>query len=103
VILLLLLCHLIIPFAGLLSRHVKRRKHRLVFWAVWLLAFHWLDLHWLIMPEYDGKFHLGIVELLCFVGIGGIYLATLLRIGLRHNLRPVADPRLEESLAFENV
>jgi hypothetical protein len=101
--LILLFGQLLLPFAGLLSRHVKRNKGALVFWAIWLLAFHWLDLYWLIMPELDGKLHMGLIELACFVGIGGIYLAALLRIALRHSVRPLADPRLHESLVFENI
>ena len=44
----LLFGHLLIPFAGLLSRHAKRRKPVLVFWAVWLLVFHWIDVSWQI-------------------------------------------------------
>ena len=43
--------HLLIPLAGLLSRHAKRRPVVLTFWAVWLLAAHLLDLFWLIMPN----------------------------------------------------
>jgi hypothetical protein len=101
--LILLFGHLLIPFAGLISRHVKRRKRLLVFWAIWMLAFHWLDLFWLIMPEFDGGVHFGILEILCFIGICGVFLAGTLRIALRHNLRPLADPRLPESLAFENI
>lgn len=103
VVLILLLGHLIVPFAGLLSRHVKRSHSLAAFWAAWMLIFHWLDLYWLVMPEFDGHVHLGIVELACLLGIGGIYVATLLRLALRHNLRPVRDPRLSESLAFQNI
>jgi hypothetical protein len=103
VCILLLAGHLLIPFAGLLSRHVKRNTKLLVFWAAWMLVFHWIDLFWLVMPEYESHVRCGPTELLCLIGLGGLYLATVLRIGLRHNLRPVHDPRLEESLAFENV
>ena len=42
--LVLLFGGLLIPFCGLLSRHAKRRRWSLAFWAVWLLAMHWLDL-----------------------------------------------------------
>ncbi|HEX4123709.1 MAG TPA: hypothetical protein VHY37_03220, partial [Tepidisphaeraceae bacterium] len=42
---------LLIPFAGLLSRHVKRNRHSLMFWAGWVLFFHYIDMYWLIMPE----------------------------------------------------
>ena len=36
---------------GLLSREAKRRKAVLGFWAVWMLAAHWIDLYWLVMPS----------------------------------------------------
>jgi hypothetical protein len=100
---LLLFGQLLVPFAGLLSRHVKRAKGWLVFWAVWLLVFHWVDMLWVVMPEYDGRVHVGVIEILCLIGMGGIYVAGVLRIALRHALRPVMDPRLPESLAFQNI
>ena len=49
--LVLLFGGLLIPFCGLLSRHAKRRRWSLAFWAVWLLAMHWIDLYWIIMPN----------------------------------------------------
>ena len=100
--LLLLFGHLLIPFAALLSRSAKRRKGVLVFWAVWMLVFHWLDLAWLIMPTASG-FRLGVVEVLATLGIGGVFAAALLRNLAAHSLRPLRDPRVEESLAYENV
>ena len=103
VAILLLVGNLIVPFAGLLSRHIKRNPKALVFWAAWLLLFHWLDLYWLVMPEFDGRVHVGLIDLLCLIGVGGVYLAAVLRIALGHSLRPAADPRREESLAFQNM
>jgi hypothetical protein len=93
---------LLVPFAGLLSRHVKRNRGAATFWAIWLLAFHYLDLYWLVMPQ-AGKLRPSLMDLAALVGIGGIWIAALARLLARHPLRPVRDPRLEESLAFENV
>lgn len=92
-----------IPFAGLLSRHVKRNRAALLFWAIWLLAFHFVDKFWQIMPELNGGFHLGLPELAAMVGVGGIVAANVIRVLGQHELRPVNDPRLEESLAFQNL
>ncbi len=105
VIFAILFGQLLIPFAGLLSRHVKRATAVLVFWAVWQLAFHLLDTFWIVMPEYPGKFGLLMVlaALSAYLGIGGILLAVLVRGLVGQNLRPVADPRLPESLAFHNI
>ena len=88
--------HILIPMAGLMSRHVKRNEKTLVFWAVWMLVFHWIDLFWIVMPELDGKFHLGILDLLCLVGIGGVYIAGVLRIAARATAcgrRPIRGSR----------
>ena len=118
----LLFGHLLIPFAGLLSRHVKRHAAGLSFWAVWLLVFHFLDLAWISLPQTgwiqgmvdanpDGSIGPQIVPLLvqlgaalCFtVGIGGVWLIGLVKIAGDRPIIPVADPRLEESLAFHNI
>lgn len=99
----LLFGHLLIPFLGLLSRDVKRHKILLGFWAVWLLVAHWFDLYWLVMPTFFPK-HLpfGAADLGCFVGIACLFLAATIQLSHRCNMVPTKDPRLAESLAFEN-
>jgi hypothetical protein len=47
---LLLFCHLLIPWPGLLSRHAKRILPILAFWCVWQLISQFVDLFWIIMP-----------------------------------------------------
>ena len=102
--LVLLFGHLLIPFFGLLSRGVKRCKVSLGFWAVWLLVAHWIDLYWLVMPSLGAKtLPLGLIDGCLLVGIGGIYLAGLVRLAADCSLVPRKDPRLDESLAFENT
>jgi len=102
--LLLLFGHLLIPFVGLLSREVKRRKTLLGFWAVWLAVFHWVDLYWLVMPSFDGtSARIGLIDGTCLLGIGAVYVAGLVLVAGRRSLVQVADPRLEESLTFENT
>lgn len=100
--LMLLFGRLLIPFAGLLSRHVKRNRGSLVFWAAWIMVFHWVDLFWVIMPEYSRTVTLGAIELLCLVGLGGVFVGSLIwRLSVAP-LRPVRDPRLPEALVFQN-
>jgi hypothetical protein len=103
VVLALLTGHFLIPFPGLLSRHVKRSKPWISFWAVWCLAFCWLDMYWLVMPEYDaGTLHFGLIDIAALVGVGGIFIAFILRRAMHDPVRPTHDPRLADSLAFEN-
>jgi hypothetical protein len=107
VIIILLFGHLLIPFPGLLSRHVKRNPFGLTFWAIWVLAFCWLDIFWLVAPELDkGILHMGPIDyfeyLSVMAGIGGIFIWFVIRRALHHAVRPMRDPRLPDSLAFEN-
>lgn len=104
VLLILLFGQLLIPFAGLLSRHVKRSMPLLFFWSVWLLVMHWIDIWWLVMPEYSSE-HLifGLPEIACLLGIGGLFLAALGRIAGDRSLLPLRDPRLAECLNFKNM
>jgi hypothetical protein len=96
--------HLLIPFFGLLSRESKRRRILLAAWAGWMLLFHWVDLYWLVMPTFAPK-HLpfGLTDLCCFIAVGSLFLAGLSWIARGRALVPLKDPRLNESLAFENV
>ena len=145
----LVVFHLVIPFVGLLSRHAKRQRMVLTFWAIWLLAAHLLDLFWLIMPNvYIEKIpeRVGVAAgtplpeaLKLLIGspqavyqvaeqhqafmrvvdaplepkslaivlgmvlwLGGLYLLNTARLLRKAALVPVQDPRLAESLAFEN-
>jgi hypothetical protein len=47
----LIVVHFVLPFLGLMSRHVKRLLPLLAFWLIWLLVAHAFDLFWLIMPN----------------------------------------------------
>ncbi len=100
----LLFGHFVIPFLALLSRFVKRRPMLLAGAGVWMLAMHWLDLYWLVMPEFSPEAVLfGPVDVLCLVGLLGLYAGGTVLWLRRHPLLPERDPRLSESLAFENV
>jgi hypothetical protein len=93
------------PFPGLLSRHVKRNKKSLLFWAVWVLVFQFVNIIWIVLPEM--RLGLKVVPILgaiaAMIGIGGVLVAGWLRTAARAKLRPVNDPRVFESAAFVNV
>jgi hypothetical protein len=101
--LVLLFGHWMIPFTALLSREIKRRKMILAFWCAWLLVAHYVDLYWLAVPGWHAlAVPASFTDAACLLGMGCIYLAGALALGGRHALLPVKDPRLAESLAFEN-
>ena len=100
----LILGHFVVPFIALLSRTPKRRPHLLAIAAAWLLAMHWLDLYWVVMPEASAE-RAGVhaVDVALFVGFGGLFVAAAVRTLRNCSLVPERDPRLAESLHFENA
>ena len=100
---LLLVAHFVLPFFGLMSRHVKRNKRTLAFWAVWILVIHYVDLYWLVYPDGSADVPLGIVDILCVIGVVGLFFGVSARRARGVNLIPTGDPRLADSLAFENA
>lgn len=108
----LIFFHWMLPFAGTMSRHV-RRSPKLVFgWAVYILIMHFVDLYWIIMPTAslagEGIDPMGgvvgiISSILCVVGMVGLIAGLVLKLAEQTKIAAVRDPRLAESIAFENI
>ena len=100
----LLFGHFVLPFLMLISRHVKRRPVLLAVIGVYVAVMCWIDMYWLVIPEFSpGVARFGLLDILVYLGIAGIYSAVIAwRLG-RTSLIPEGDPRLQESLAFENA
>jgi hypothetical protein len=95
--------HFVIPFIFFMSRHMKRNPAVAAFFATWLLAMHYLDVYWMVMPNvYHGNAQFGLGEILSVIGVGGVFFAAFTWLLGQAPLIPVKDPRLPESLAFEN-
>jgi hypothetical protein len=112
------------PFVILMSRWTKRIVPALVFFAVWQLVFHWLDLYWNAMPQFDwheavhqgvkvqegplagpiALHHVGFspVDVTVWVAMIGVLLIGIGR-SLTGNLIPIKDPTLPLSLAHEQL
>lgn len=99
----LLFGHFVIPFFGLLSRHVKRNKTMLAFWCFWVLAMIYIDMFWLVLPAIDVEPNVKAEDLLALLGLLSVLVAGAAREAGKKNLIPTKDPRLEQSLAFENI
>jgi hypothetical protein len=99
----LFVCRLVIPFLGLVSRHVKRSKFGLGFWAAWLLVIFFIDIYHLIMPEFSYTPVFGLPELLCLVGFGGLWMGNIIRTLASAELRPVREPHVHESASLQNA
>jgi hypothetical protein len=110
------------PFVFLLSRWTKRIVPSLVFFSVWQLVFHWLDLYWNVMPQFHwnqanhgghqmvegplmGDTALNTVgfapvDITVWIGLIGVLLVGIGR-NLHGNIIPVKDPTLSLSLGHE--
>jgi hypothetical protein len=101
----LLVGHFVLPFLLLMSRFPKRHPHLLALGAIWVLAVHYIDLFWLVLPtapSLHGKVAFPLLDFALFLGLGAIYVVATLSILKGKSLIPEKDPRLAESLAFEN-
>jgi hypothetical protein len=63
-----------VPFAMLLSRPFKRNVRRLVWLAIWLMLMRYLDLFWIIEPNFSKTINLTLAEVVVPIAIGGFWL-----------------------------
>jgi hypothetical protein len=96
--LILVLFHFVVPFVILLSRPFKRNIRKLVWLAVWLMLMRYVDLFWIIEPNFSKTLSLTWADVVVPIAIGGFWLAYFF-----HNLNalpllPVYDPSANEVL-----
>ncbi len=97
--LVLIVFHFALPFVLLLSRHTKRGARALVGVAGFLLLMRWVDLYWLVVPNFHQHgLYLHWMDLAAPIGIGGIWLAFFLGRWSKVPLLPMNDPRLMKLL-----
>ena len=81
---------------------------------------HWIDHYWLVMPQLGATVHdgykrdgqniettmmnvmPGVTELLLFIGMAAIFVASFCLIAGNRSLVPLKDPRLHEALNYDN-
>jgi len=100
----LLFGHFFAPFFYLMGRSVKRNGATLALGGTWILLMHFVDLYWQVMPTLHPEgLSPSLLDVAAFMAVGGSFLATAGWLMRRQALVPLRDPRLAESLAFENV
>jgi len=96
----LLICRFIIPFILLLNRDTKHNNKLLIFTSVLVIVMHIVELHWIVMPVLS---HSGVslswLDFATFIGLGGIFMGLFFQRLSKHNLVPVNDPKLGDSLS----
>ena len=115
----LLFGHWAFPYVCLVTRWTKRILPLLMFFAVWQLVFHWVDLYWNVMPNINWAIDGGVlrgplqgdpalhtigfsmVDITLWLAMVALFIAGFGK-AMKGNLLPVKDPKLGQSLAFEN-
>ena len=87
-----------VPFCFLLSRPFKRDIRRLVWLAAWIMVMRYLDLFWIIEPNFSPTFTLTLADVVVPIAIGGIWLAYFFRNLNSLPLLPAYDPSAHEVL-----
>lgn len=101
---LLIVGHFVAPFFYLMGRAVKRKGRTLAAGGAWILTMHYVDLYWQIMPTLHPEgLSPSLLDLAALMAVGGCFVAAAGWLMRRNALVPLRDPRLSESLAFENV
>ncbi|MEE2827871.1 MAG: hypothetical protein VX498_01670 [Myxococcota bacterium] len=92
------------PFLFMMPRTIKKVRWTLTIGCLWMLVFHYIDIYYAVMPNYhaDGV-HVTATDVLALLGVFGVYIAVAIWTMSRSALVPLKDPRLDESLAFENI
>jgi hypothetical protein len=102
--LLLMVGHFAVPFLFLMGRDVKRRGSTLAVGGAWLLVMHYVDLYWQVMPTlHPAGVSVSLLDAATMLAVGGCFVAAASWLMRRQALVPIRDPRLPESLAFQNM
>ena len=79
------------PFLFLLSRSFKRKLRALVWLAGWLMVMRFVDLFWLIEPNYNKQVHLSWLDIVVPMAIGGFWFGLFFRNLASRPLLPLYD------------
>lgn len=95
----LVICRFLIPFVLLLNRDRKHNKTLLIITSVLIIAMHFIEMHWIVMPILH---HSGIaiswLDITTFIGLGGIFMGLFFSTLKTHRIVPINDPTLPASL-----
>ena len=95
----LLLGKFLVPFFALLPREAKRSPSRLMKVAIWMLFAQWIDLIWIIQPEFfkDGP-RISWYEIAGFLGFAGLFGLLTTRFLSKNSIVAIRDPKIIESV-----
>jgi hypothetical protein len=96
--LLLVIFHFAVPFVMLLSRPFKRNIYKLVWVAIGLMIMCYVDLFWIIEPNFSATLRLTWADVVVPVAMGGLWLWFFFRSLNSLPLLPIYDADAHEVL-----
>ncbi|MDZ4677065.1 MAG: molybdopterin oxidoreductase [Oligoflexia bacterium] len=88
----------VVPFLGLLPREAKRDANRNIKFAYLILVANWIDIFWMVMPNYSAKPFVPVFEIGIFLGFLGLFGLQVTNFLSRNPIQPQKDPRVHEAL-----
>lgn len=87
------------PFFMLMPRGAKRTESSLIFVAVWMLVAQWIDVLWMVQPEFfkEGP-RVGFQEIGTALGFLGLFGFLVTRFLSKHSVLAIGDPKLAQSV-----
>jgi len=99
----LIVAHFAAPFFALLSKPLKRRPTLLAIAGAWLVAMHYIDVYWLVMPVLHRDLALHWLDLAAPCAVLGLATAaTAARPRMRQAIAG-DDPRFAAAVAYEGT
>src|SRR5690625_5302144 len=96
----ILIGRFVIPFLLLLNRDSKHNTTLLTISSVLVIAMHIIELHWIVMPAIHTEgFSISWLDITTLLGLGGIFMGLFFNSFNKHQIVPVNDPTLNESLS----
>ncbi len=100
----LMILKFVVPFLALLPRWTKRDYNFLTVICVLILITQYVDLHWLIYPNFnDHEYLMSFWEIGIFAGFAGGFGLIVTRFLSQNSLVPMNDPFLQESADHQVV
>jgi hypothetical protein len=94
----LLVGKFMVPFFLLLPRGAKRCETTLWIVGWFMLVAQWIDVLWMVQPEFYKGPLVGWMEIGVTLGFVGVFGLIVFRFLSRHNIVAIGDPKLKESV-----
>ena len=93
----------VVPFFTLVFRASKRNTKLLKVMTLWIIAIHYLDIHWIVMPTiHHHDVHLGAYDLFTMLGFTLVFVGMFKHIMSKNLLVPINDPELKHAINHRN-